>query len=214
MNIQQLLQPLIENTDYSIQNGEPVALPKTRQVEQIISHPEIAAVAGQSATQEVPATFDEEGNELTPLIPAQEEIVAVEFQAAYDEVLVIEETYYENIPSMDEVKASAISDVALAIEEYLADKSELRDPENDSINIVDNRIFSWGFTNIPQPSVDELYDAYLAKLPKVEQAEINAAALKYLADTDYLIIRELDSGVLCPADIKLERAAARSRIVR
>ena len=49
---------------------------------------------------------------------------------------------------------------------------------------------------------------------RVEQERVNAEALKYLADTDWLIIRELDSGEACPADIKAERAAARARIVR
>lgn len=34
-------------------------------------------------------------------------------------------------------------------------------------------------------------------------------ARKFLADTDWLIIREMDSGVACPADIKLQRQASR-----
>lgn len=36
-----------------------------------------------------------------------------------------------------------------------------------------------------------------------------AAARKLLADTDWLIIREMDSGVPCPQEIKDQRAAAR-----
>ena len=49
---------------------------------------------------------------------------------------------------------------------------------------------------------------------QVAQDAINAKALAYLASTDWLIIREVDSGVICPAEIKAERAAARARIVR
>lgn len=49
---------------------------------------------------------------------------------------------------------------------------------------------------------------------QVAQQAINAEALAYLASTDWLIIREVDAGVPCPAQIKAERAAARARIVR
>ena len=49
---------------------------------------------------------------------------------------------------------------------------------------------------------------------QVAQEAINAEALAYLASTDWLIIREVDAGVPCPAEIKAERAAARARIVR
>jgi hypothetical protein len=49
---------------------------------------------------------------------------------------------------------------------------------------------------------------------QVAQQAINAEALAYLASTDWLVIREVDAGTPCPADIKAERAAARARIVR
>lgn len=49
---------------------------------------------------------------------------------------------------------------------------------------------------------------------QVEQEKINKEALDYLASTDYLIIREMDNGTPCPADIKAARQAARQRIVR
>lgn len=49
---------------------------------------------------------------------------------------------------------------------------------------------------------------------QVAQQAINAEALAYLASTDWLIIREVDAGVPCPAEIKAARAAARARIVR
>lgn len=46
-----------------------------------------------------------------------------------------------------------------------------------------------------------------------EQLKINSEARGYLASTDWYILREMDSGVACPAEIKAERAAARARIV-
>lgn len=49
---------------------------------------------------------------------------------------------------------------------------------------------------------------------KLEQEKINAEALAFLDATDFYIIRELDNGVPCPADIKAERQAARERIVK
>jgi len=212
MNVQTKLLPLIENVDYSIVNNELVAIAKTREVEQIIHHEAIAEVVGVPAHDIIPAEFDAQGNEISPAQPAQEAIIAVAGQAAYDETILVDEQYFEAIPSMSEVKLSCIADMALAVEEYLSDKAELRDPENDSINIVDGRIFSWGFANIPQPSVDELYNAYLAKLPKVAQEEINAAAKKYLADTDWYVTRFAETQVAIPAEISAERAAARARI--
>jgi phage gp36-like protein len=49
---------------------------------------------------------------------------------------------------------------------------------------------------------------------QVAQDAINAEALAYLASTDWLIIREVDAGVACPADIKTLRAEARAKVVR
>lgn len=49
---------------------------------------------------------------------------------------------------------------------------------------------------------------------QLEQERINNEALAYLASTDWLIIREMDSGVACPAEIKALRQAAREAIVQ
>ena len=49
---------------------------------------------------------------------------------------------------------------------------------------------------------------------QVEQQRVNQEALAYLASTDWYIIREIDQGTPCPAEVKAERAAARARIVR
>jgi len=49
---------------------------------------------------------------------------------------------------------------------------------------------------------------------QVNQAKQNEEALKYLAETDWYIIREMDSGVQCPTEIKQARSEARNKIVR
>jgi hypothetical protein len=49
---------------------------------------------------------------------------------------------------------------------------------------------------------------------KISQEKINEESLKLLADTDWMIIRELDCGIACPAEIKQARAEARAKIVR
>lgn len=48
---------------------------------------------------------------------------------------------------------------------------------------------------------------------KVLQEEINAASLKYLAETDWCVIRFLESGVAVPAEVSTQRTAARAAIV-
>jgi hypothetical protein len=47
-----------------------------------------------------------------------------------------------------------------------------------------------------------------------EREQANAEALAYLASTDWLIIREMDEGTPCPADVKAKRAEARAKIQR
>ena len=49
---------------------------------------------------------------------------------------------------------------------------------------------------------------------QLEQKRINKESLDYLASTDWLVIREMDSGIACPAEIKAARQAAREAIVK
>lgn len=49
---------------------------------------------------------------------------------------------------------------------------------------------------------------------QLEQEATNAAALKLLAESDWMVLRELDGGVACPQEVKDARAAARASIVR
>jgi hypothetical protein len=49
---------------------------------------------------------------------------------------------------------------------------------------------------------------------QLEQEDINREAMEYLASTDWMIIREVDQGIVCPSDVRAARQAARDRIVR
>jgi disulfide oxidoreductase YuzD len=55
---------------------------------------------------------------------------------------------------------------------------------------------------------------YVDITEQVEQDKVNAEALKYLASTDWLIVREVETQVLCPQDIKQLRAEARAKVIR
>lgn len=79
----------------------------------------------------------------------------------YTQYLPVDEIYTPDSPTQseldnaeDEVTLLGV-DIATLIGEYLVGKESLRDPE-DSLNIVDNIIFSWSFINIPAPTRHEL----------------------------------------------------------
>jgi hypothetical protein len=105
-------------------------------------------------------------------------------------------------------------DIVLLVNEYLKEKEDLRDLENDSLNIVDNQIMEWSFSNIPQPSMEELEALQESVQSKMDQEAINKEALAYLLNTDWMVIREIDSGVPCPEQVKTLRAEARAKIVK
>ena len=49
---------------------------------------------------------------------------------------------------------------------------------------------------------------------QVEQERINDESLAYLASTDWMVIRQMDSGVPMPEDVKQARQEARNKIVK
>lgn len=76
-----------------------------------------------------------------------------------------------------------------------------------------------GLTKIPPPSRTHRWedggwvlDAVAAA--KLEQVAINSAALAYLAETDWYVIRRQETGEAIPADVLDKRAAARKVVVR
>lgn len=63
---------------------------------------------------------------------------------------------------------------------------------------------------IPADFIIEIQDI----TAQVEQEHINQESLAYLASTDWMIIRAMDSGIPCPEEVKQARAEARAKIVR
>lgn len=49
---------------------------------------------------------------------------------------------------------------------------------------------------------------------QIEQEATNKEALNYLAATDWMIIREIETSVACPIEVKQLRAEARLKVVR
>lgn len=174
MNYKKVLQQLglTEGKDFALTAESFEMLQQSRMVPSIIHHAEVAA------------TFDEQGAELTPAIPAYDEIekihheavaavldvdgtVLVEEVPAYDEDKMVEELFILPAPSAEALAyaekqiAVAESDMAMLVSKFLEGKESLRD-EDDCINIVDNQIYSWSFKNIPCPTFEELYAGSLA----------------------------------------------------
>jgi len=112
----------------------------------------------------VPAVLDVDG--ITIITPEV---------AAYDEVSMIQEFFPLPAPTQLQLDETwkhiqlSESDISLLISEYLKGKDLLRDPENDSINIVNGNIHSWSFSKIPQPTADEL--VALIALLNIKNAE-------------------------------------------
>lgn len=105
-------------------------------------------------------------------------------------------------------------DIAVLITEYLADKSALRDVENDSLNIVDNQIVSWNFANIPIPTAEDLAACEAAVLAKQAKAEKLAQIAALEAQVTSRILREavLSGDNSFIADIDAQIAAIRATL--
>jgi len=79
--------------------------------------------------------------------------------------------------------------------------------ENDYARVT------WNDTNTqPLPSLADLELAWPLVQAKEAQATLNAEAQAYLASTDWMVLRQADSGEVMPNNIKDARAAARLEI--
>ena len=198
----QLLQSkgFVEDVDFSLDGEILTALDKTRPVEQVIQHDEIAA------------EHDENGVVTTPAVPA------------WEETIVVQETYQEVLPSLESLKRELViaNDPAYLIGEYLKTQ-EAAEPD-DSLNL---ELFlkggnGWRFANIPAPSVDELFDLIEISSASKSQAEINKVAREFLLNSDWKVHRhrdQLDAGVATSLtdlefqDLLQQRQAARASVV-
>ena len=111
---------------------------------------------------------------------------------------------------------------------YLNTTTLRQETNSGSNNIIDSdiRVSNW-FTPCPDGYkgewVDDTYTFIQLPIPTQAeidaeiaanaQAVINGDSLAYLASTDWLIVRQAETGVAVPADVTTARTAARAAIV-
>lgn len=167
----------------------------------IVHHPEIPASVDNNGVEISPVVlaWDETTivhHELVPAVYAKGELISKEI-LPWDETVLVAELYSETIPSnevlLETWKHVQIeeADVSLLVNEYLADKKNLIDSENDHINIYNGQIHTWNFKNIPQPTIDELV-ALIAPMKTKMDKEVYVRNLKETGKKD----REMCNNVL------------------
>ena len=168
----------IEGKDFSLTENSFIMLEQSMMIQSVINHPAIEATYDEEGNEltpyipaydepefithpEVPAVLDEQGNEITPAIPAwQEPKMVEEFFTLTAPEQGVLEEMWKHI-QLEE------NDIVLLINKFLEGKDHLR-TEEDSINIVNGHIYTWDYKNISQPTVDEL----LALIPIVTEEQI------------------------------------------
>lgn len=146
-----------------------------------------------------------------PYSPAIEAVEAVEYQP--QKWVKGEEVLFEEPSDLTDY----IYHPAIEAVEGVEGKEE--QPEVKSIHVIDqtqgedDELATWLAGNLHKYP-EGFFLEYIDLTAQVEQEKINQEALNYLASTDWLIIREVDSGVPCPQEIKALREEARSKIVK
>lgn len=166
--IQELLNEkgFVENQDYTYDGTVLAPVAKTRDVEQVIYHEEVPA---QYEEREIK---DQNGQSFDP--PQYETIEISPAQPAYEEVVIVQETYYESIPGLENLCIEAIKneDIALIVSEYLKDKS-IGDDDSLNLDLFVKNKEGWRFESVPAPTYKQLYD-----LATPTQTKIATEALK------------------------------------
>lgn len=164
---------------------------------------------------------------VTPYSPAIESVEAVEYQPAEPEVWVKEvdgEIVGSSLekPLLEDGSDDPAWTYYPAKEEILAVEGVEGKPEQPEVKEIrviaqtqgsDEDLAVW-LEGDKHKYPEGYWVEYEDITAQVEQEKINQEALKYLADTDWLIIREIDTGVFCPLEVKQARQEARARIVK
>lgn len=106
---------------------------------------------------------------------------------AYDEADVLEERIVEDMPAQDAVMDDAGAIVQEAIPARTHKEVKLRAEYTVEIEDISAML---------------------------ELQKLSTEALRYLESTDWMIIREIDAGIPCPAEVKQARAEARTKVVK
>jgi len=129
---------------------------------------------------------------------------------AYDEADVLEERIVEDVPAVEAVLISEAIPGSPAVMDEAGNIVEAEIPEVPAVYSEAIPAKTHKEVKLKAEYTIEIEDISA----QVEQERINAEALAYLASSDWYILREIDAGVPCPAEVKAERAAARARIVK
>lgn len=105
----------------------------------------------------------------------------------YDEADVLEERIVEDMPAQDAVMDDAGAIVQEAIPARTHKEVKLRAEYTVEIEDISAML---------------------------ELQKLSTEALRYLESTDWMIIREIDAGIPCPAEVKQARAEARTKVVK
>lgn len=129
---------------------------------------------------------------------------------AYDEADVLEERIVEDMPAVEAVLISEAIPGSPAVMDEAGNIVQAEIPETPAV-------YSEAIPARTHKEV-KLRAEYSVEIEdisaKVQQDKDNAEALAYLAETDWMVIREVDAGIPCPVDVKAKRAEARAKIVR
>jgi hypothetical protein len=129
---------------------------------------------------------------------------------AYDEADVLEERIVEDMPAVEAVLISEAIPGSPAVMDEAGNIVQAEIPETPAV-------YSEAIPARTHKEV-KLRAEYTVEIEdisaKVQQDKDNAEALAYLAETDWMVIREVDAGIPCPVDVKAKRAEARAKIVR
>jgi hypothetical protein len=178
-------------------------------------------------TQE--ATFDEDGNELTPEVTEMQ----TRTRTAYERLTFLngmlkweESDYQAKLDRIElEERVEALGDIMMLVNKHLEgverSSSDYINPAGFTAdNIGTDKM--WRVANATKPTLEELEALKQTVDSEISQAQINADARKLLADTDWKVLRhrdQIDAGVstsLSQAEfdaLLAERQTARDSVV-
>lgn len=167
MNYKKILEYLgfVEGVDFALTEESFEMLNQVRMIHtgNYIYHDAIDPTFQIIHHEEIPAVYDEEENEISPMIPEWDEsIMLTPGVDAWNEQELEEEFFQKDAPSEEIIEATwdiiqvkDFGDVALLIDLYLKSK---RDDisDRDSFNIVEGVLLDWNFEIITRPTNVEL----------------------------------------------------------
>lgn len=162
--------------------------------------------------------FSIEGKAITPLeqvIPGLREVQDEQGNIVQAEVP--ETRFFAEIPPLENLLLECVvssdpdSLASMYVEPF---KATIVPGDSLNIHLFLNGGDGWRFEKVPAPTLEQLYDLIEMRDAKFSQDEVNRQSLEYLASTDWMAIRQYETGVPMPESVKLQRAEARAKVVK